>query len=71
MGSSNKREVRDLCQALRDQGFTVCLVRNGHYKAVSPDGRSTQFAATPAQSRTTKNAITRLKRLGYVPTPKK
>ncbi len=69
MGSYRK-ETRELCDALRRQGFTVEIVNNGHYKATAPDGRTCQFASSPSRSTSVRNAVTRLKRIGYVPVKK-
>lgn len=68
--SSYRKETNDLCEALRKQGFTVEIVKNGHYKATAPDGQSCQFARSPSRATSVRNAVTRLKRIGYEPVKK-
>lgn len=63
--------MKPIIAALREQGFTCVIVTNGHWKVTSPDGRSCQIPATPRQGTTVLNAVTRLKRIGFVPPRKK
>jgi hypothetical protein len=71
MASNRKSDMKKVRDSLAEQGFAVELVNNGHWKVTSPDGQRTcQIAATPRESRAILNAITRLKRIGYVPPDK-
>ena len=60
--------VRELVTALENQGFTVEKTSGNHYK-VFKAGANTGcvfLAYTPSDHRSAKNAISRLKKIGYV-----
>lgn len=70
MSSTHRKEINAIVTALRRQGFQVEKANNGHFKAISPEGRTCQFASTPSHSTSVKNTVTRLKRIGYEPVKK-
>ena len=65
---ASKKDMKALTEALRAQGFEVERARNGHWRVTAPTGARMQMAATPSDHRGILNTVTRLKRIGYVPT---
>lgn len=61
------KEISALCKSLTEQGFEVEVARNGHYRVLAPDGQKCQIPRTPSRNTSVLNAITRLKRIGYLP----
>jgi len=68
---ASKKDMKDLRAHLEAQGFTVERARNGHYRVTAPDGQKCQMAATPSDHRGILNTVTRLKRMGYAPAPRR
>lgn len=63
---SGKRETERLVRDLRAQGFTVELTGGNHWKVWKPGEEGCAFMSyTPSDHRSVKNAITKLRRIGY------
>lgn len=62
------KEVRELVQALREQGWRVEQLKGGHLMAYSPDG-VTKFTlpSTPSDRRWRQNAISWARKGGFDP----
>lgn len=59
--------LRDV-EAHEDPAFTVEETKSGHFTVRDADGRRvTTFSGTPSDPRSTKNALSPLKRAGYKP----
>lgn len=64
MAGANK-EAKDLAKRLRKLGYSVSMAHNGHYRVTRSDGSQLgQFACSPGDVRTVKNAVARLRRAG-------
>lgn len=60
------KETTKLVKTLRQQGWRVDLLKGGHYRAYSPDGKGiVHIAGTPSDRRAMANTIAQLRRYGY------
>jgi hypothetical protein len=60
-------DLRKLITALEDQGYIVSTSAKGHYLVSTEHGRRVAvLAGTPSDRRGIKNAISRLRRSGFV-----
>ena len=59
----NGKDLRDLLDKARDQGFTVRLCGSGHYVVSSRRGR-VSVSATPSGARVVANTRAALRRIG-------
>lgn len=65
------RDLREVLEAAKAQGFTVRRTKNGHY-FVSRDGQPvTTFSGTPSDRRSFLNALAALRRAGFKPPGKR
>lgn len=58
------KEWRKMAKRLEGQGFDVVLTNGGHVKVTGRDGRKVFLAATPSDSRSWKNGLAQLRRIG-------
>lgn len=59
--------VKDLVQALTEQGFTVEKARNGHWKVRNNGHIVMSMPATPSDPRSVRNTVSDLRKHGFVP----
>ncbi|TME30806.1 MAG: hypothetical protein E6I66_08625 [Chloroflexi bacterium] len=60
------KEVRELVEKARRQGWRAEQLPNGHWKLLAPDGIGIVWlAGTPSDHRWRKNAISRMRRHGF------
>ena len=65
--ASNKKELRDMLDALEAQGFRVRRTSKGHWQVTKPGlGVVSVFGGTPSDSRSTKNSLADCKRAGFI-----
>jgi hypothetical protein len=67
------KSVDELRRQIQRQGFTVKLVRGGHYHVFNPEGKYVStMAYSPSCPRSLKNTLAALRRAGLVwPPPSK
>jgi hypothetical protein len=59
------KEVQQLLDRIREQGFDVRLSKSGHYRCTSPAGLTVTISATPRDGkRARRNMIAALRRIG-------
>lgn len=59
------KDVQQLPDRVRTQGFTVRMPRSGHYRVTSPAGSTVTVPGTPSGGvRSLSNARARLRRIG-------
>lgn len=68
---SNVPSVRELLGELKDQRWNVERTKNGHYKALAPDGKGISTFADTNEPRAMKNCIADLRRHGFVWPPER
>lgn len=60
------KEVKQLIERLREQGWRVDPTKGGHFRAFSPDGvHIVHIAGTPSSKRSHANTVALLRRYGY------
>ena len=65
------KEVRELIEEARRQGWRIETLRSGHTMMYAPDGEGkVPVAGTPSDRRALKNVISRMRRHGFEWPPK-
>jgi hypothetical protein len=63
--AAHRRDLKDVIQQARDQGWEVRLTNGGHYCFRAPNGTQVFGASTPSDVRSIANLRARLKRNGF------
>lgn len=62
-----KKELQELIQEAERQGWRAVRTQKGHWALYAPDGRTiVHLAGTPSDWRAIHNAISRMRRAGFI-----